>query len=246
MSNQPLQIFIGFDHRSHVGYHACHQSILARASKPVSITPLVLPSLPILRTGLTEFTFTRFLTPWLRDYRGRALFMDSDIIVQADINQLWELTEDDSKAAWCVPYEGPLAFERAGVIMFNCGHQDCKKLTPEFVDKTDSNLHKFDWTDNLGSLPMEWGHLVMYQQPTGDIKLIHYTAGLPVYPETAHLGFKDEFVAEAQRMTSTVSWREIMGNSVHAKHVLQILDEKNRKENADALAKAAFEQAQVA
>jgi hypothetical protein len=73
---QPLKVFIGFDPRAHVAYHACHNSIFSRCSKPVLTGPLVLPTLPITKTGLTQFTYTRFLVPHLCEYKGYALFMD--------------------------------------------------------------------------------------------------------------------------------------------------------------------------
>ena len=47
----PLKIFIGFDPRQAVSYTALQQSIISNASKPVSITPLVIETLPIERTG---------------------------------------------------------------------------------------------------------------------------------------------------------------------------------------------------
>ena len=80
-----IRIFIGLDPRQPVAYHVLCHSILRRASQPVSITPLMLHSLPIERTGLTEFTFTRFLVPWLCDYRGVGIFMDSDMLVLGDV-----------------------------------------------------------------------------------------------------------------------------------------------------------------
>ena len=62
---QPLRIFIGYDHRQAISYNVLQFSIFRRCSKPVAITPLFLPSLPLTRTGLTPFTYSRFLTPWL-------------------------------------------------------------------------------------------------------------------------------------------------------------------------------------
>jgi hypothetical protein len=38
----------------------------------------------------TEFSFARFVIPALCDYRGRAVYMDSDMLVFADIGELWD------------------------------------------------------------------------------------------------------------------------------------------------------------
>jgi hypothetical protein len=239
----PLKVFIGFDSRAHVAFHALTNSIISRCSQPVSITPLILPTLPISRTGLTQFTFTRFLVPWLCNYEGHALFLDNDIIVQADIAELFELAASDpSKAVWAVDYKDPnLGFERAAVMLFNCAHEDNKKLTPEFVEKAEVPLHKIGWTQNVGALAEEWGHLVMYQNPK-QAKLIHYTAGIPIWPETVNLGFAKEWQEEIERAVSAVSYNDLMARSVHHQHVMRIFQEQQKKANAAALAKAAMEQ----
>src|SRR4029079_4988556 len=90
---QVIRLFVGFDPREAVAYHTFCQSVLEKASRPVSFTPLVLQSLP----GYTEthtdssnkFIYSRFLTPYLCDYNGWALFADGDMICRTDIADLW-------------------------------------------------------------------------------------------------------------------------------------------------------------
>jgi hypothetical protein len=245
----PLRVFIGFDPRAHVAFHACANSIIARCSKPVAITPLVLPTLPISKTGLTQFTFTRFLVPYLCEYKGYALFMDSDVIVLGDIAELFETAAaDPSKAVHAVKFESgsPATvdhlnrFERAAVMLFNCEHPDNVKLTPEFIEKGEG-LHGLKWTQAIGDLPEEWQHVVMYQNPKL-AKLIHYTAGVPIWPETVNLGYAKEFEEEITRAVSAVSYHDLMARSVHHQYVMKIFNEQQKKANAEALAKAAMEQ----
>ena len=235
----PLRTYIGFDHRAHVAAHVCYQSIFARASVPVANTVLVLPQLPITRTGLTTFTWSRFLVPYLQGYQGLALFLDSDIILQADIAELFALAAKDmTKAVWVVDYQNPqLRFERAAVMLFNCSHPDNAVLTPDYIETTNDSLHKISWTQNIGSLPEEWGHLVMYQPPK-HAKLIHYTAGIPAWEETKILGYANEWFEEANRMGSIVPYLDLMGNSVHHKHVMQAWEQYRAQQNAKALAEA--------
>ena len=38
----------------------------------------------------TEFTYSRFLTPYLNNYEGMAIFFDSDFLWQCDIRELLE------------------------------------------------------------------------------------------------------------------------------------------------------------
>ena len=41
-----FRVFIGYDERQAVSYTALHHSILETASQPVSVTPLILNTLP--------------------------------------------------------------------------------------------------------------------------------------------------------------------------------------------------------
>ena len=64
---------------------------MSRASKTVCVTPLSLKTLPIKRQELTEFTYSRFLAPYLCDYQGWSLFLDVNMLVLEDIAKLFEL-----------------------------------------------------------------------------------------------------------------------------------------------------------
>src|SRR3990167_1177099 len=87
-----IRCFLGFDSNEVVAYHVLAHSIMRHASVPVSITPLVLRQLPMTRPRdplqSTEFSFSRFLVPWLCGYQGRAIFLDCDLLCRADIAEL--------------------------------------------------------------------------------------------------------------------------------------------------------------
>ena len=86
-----IRVFIGFDPRETVAFHVLSQSIHDRASEPVSITPIMLSQLDGLMTRernplqSTDFSFSRFLTPYLCDFEGWAVFMDCDMLVLDDM-----------------------------------------------------------------------------------------------------------------------------------------------------------------
>ena len=102
-----IRVFIGFDPRETVAFHVLSQSIHARASQPVSVTPLMLSQLHVLMTRerdplqSTDFSFSRFLTPYLCDYKGWAIFMDCDLLCRYDIKNLWDL-KSDKYAIMCI------------------------------------------------------------------------------------------------------------------------------------------------
>src|SRR5574341_2429832 len=74
-----IKIPIGYDAREAVAYSVLAHSIQAHASQPVSITPLKLSQLKDVLTRerhplqSTDFSFSRFLTPYLCGYTGWAV-----------------------------------------------------------------------------------------------------------------------------------------------------------------------------
>lgn len=218
-----LRIFIGLDPRQPVAYTVLQSSIIRRASKPVAISPLVLKTLPIKRKGLTEFTYSRFLVPWLCDFRGAALFLDADMLALGDIAELF--ANQDLDAAVGV-VQNKLRFEWPSLMLFNCAL--CTDLTPAVVDN--ESFDPFKWVyANAGGLDPAWNHCVGYDLPNPNAKLAHFTQGIPCFPETADSEFAEEWKDESLKCRMTVSWKAIMGNSVHAAPVLNRLEQQMMK-----------------
>lgn len=215
---KPLKVFIGFDPRQPLAYSVAAYSAVVNSSVPVSVTPLIQRQLPVKRKGLTEFTFTRYLVPWLCDYEGYALFIDADMLVLGDLAELpWEM---DEHLAYVYHKQSKLngqslGFERASVMLFNCHW--CRNLTPEFIES--GAPQEFNrWAKGYYELDPAWNHLVGYDPPRKDAKIAHFTQGIPCFPETQHDEYADEWRAALQASCATVSWEEIMGPSVHAQH----------------------------
>lgn len=209
---ETLRVFIGYDHRQPIAYNVLQQSIIARASKPVAITPLVIQTLPFTRTGLTPFTFSRFLVPYLCDYEGWAVFLDADIVLRHDISELFDLRDDKYSI---MVSKNEHRFEWASVMLFNNAKN--KVLTPEFCEVANA-LHQISWLpeDQIGDLPREWNHLVGYDKERPDAKLVHYTQGIPCFPETNDSEYAQDFMQDLQMMGSAMPWEVLMGDSIHA------------------------------
>lgn len=203
-----MRIFIGFDRRQPVALNVLQSSIYRRASRPVQITPLVIDQLPISRKGLTEFTYSRFLVPWLCNYQGTALFLDADMLVLSDICELFDLF-DESHAVQVV--KNKQRFEWPSLMLFN--NAECRQLTPEFVE-TSQDLFKMEWGD-VGELPKKWNYCVGYDEAIPWASLVHFTKGIPVWDETSGCQYAEHWHKERRFMMSTCSFEELMGKSIH-------------------------------
>ncbi len=201
-----INIFIGYDAREAIAYHACSNSLIRHSTDTLAITPLALRNLSSYKEshtdGSNQFIYSRFLVPHLMNYQGWALFIDGDMIVRTDINELWSL-RDESKAVMCVHhnYKTKLTQKYLGatnqdyprknwssVVLWNCGHPANKVVTPSFVQQsTGAQLHRFTWLDDelIGELPIEWNWLPDEFGENPAAKLLHYTLGAPCFHEFA-------------------------------------------------------------
>ena len=214
---KPIPIFVGYDPREAVAYHTCVNSIIRHASRPVAIVPLALN----LFTDYTEthtdgsnhFIYSRFLVPHLMDYLGHAIFIDGDMIVRADIAELWDLrrydvdvqvVKHDYQTRMTEKYLGAKNenYPRknwSSVILWNCQNPANKRLTPQFIEKaTGAELHRFTWIkdERIGELPREWNWLPDEYGANLEAKLLHYTLGAPCFHEFATTDQADEWHRE--------------------------------------------------
>ena len=217
-----INVFIGFDPRETVAFHVLSHSIHARATQPVSITPLMLPELGKILTRerhplqSTDFSFSRFLAPYLSDYRGWSVFMDCDMLMLDDIAKLHAL-RDERCAVMVVKHDHvpkesrkfldqpQTAYQKknwSSVMLFN--NARCRALTPEYVNAAAGlELHQFKWLVNddlIGGLPERWNHLVGYDPPRMGMSLVHYTLGGPYFDEYRDCEYADEWRREREAM----------------------------------------------
>lgn len=220
----PLKIFIGWDSREPIAYDVAKSSALKRSSIPLDIQPIKLEDLvakgvysrEIDPLASTEFTYSRFFTPYLAGYEGWALFVDCDFIFFGDLAGL-RAFEDPSKAVLCVqhdyqPKEGvkmdgkvQTSYPRknwSSFMYFNCSHPSVRKLTPEVVNsETGAYLHRMQWAadDEIGSIPVEWNWLEGWNEKPAEglPKAVHYTRGGPWFNDWQDVDYGDLWRKEA-------------------------------------------------
>lgn len=221
-----IKVFIGFDKVESVAWHTMAHSILRQASRPVAIVPVNLANLRGIYTRerdakqSNEFSFSRFLVPYLCDYQGFGVFFDCDMMLRTDINDIFaEVDKDPGKAVYVVKHDyeprdevkflntRQYKYPRknwSSVVLWNCAHPANPVVTTEYVNHaTAMDLHRFHWLkdDEIGDLNIRWNWLVgEYAEPPADVKNVHWTVGGPYFIEYQDVDFSDEWFKEAARM----------------------------------------------
>jgi len=216
-------VYIGYDPKEDTAYEVLKFTIERISGKNIRIVPLKRDILEHIgmytrkselihgqpydiidgRPFSTEFSFSRFLVPALNMYQGKALFMDSDMYLRADVNELFDLCDMDYYPVYCVhhKYEPEKTTKMDGkeqhpyrrknwssLMMFNCEHQLNKQLTPEVVNtQTGRWLHGFGWLPDkeadIGRIPEEWNWLDGHSPEDMDAKNVHFTTGGPWFKD---------------------------------------------------------------
>jgi lipopolysaccharide biosynthesis glycosyltransferase len=207
-----INLIVGFDQREAVAYHVFCQTIIDRATMPVQFLPLAENTLnqykEVHTDGSNKFIYSRFLTPYLMNFSGWAIFADGDMVCQADISELWAL-RDQSKAVQVVKHDYKTRAAKkylgnknedypkknwSSLILWNCCHPENAILTPEFIQsQPGSYLHRFSWLgdDLIGGLDLEWNWLAIEYPENPNAKLIHYTLGTPCFKDYADESMSD-------------------------------------------------------
>jgi len=224
MAEKVLNIYIGFDEAETTAYHTLCHSIIENASGPIRVSPICSKHFtkffdrPRDDKQSNDFSFTRFLVPYLNQYDGHAIFMDCDMMLRTDIFEV--LKEVDNKAAVSVVKHDytpsdtvkylnnkQYVYPRknwSSFVVWNCAHIKNRKLTPELVERaTGLELHRFTWLDDseIGELDVKWNWLVGdYINPPHDVKNVHWTIGGPYFDEYSHADFSSEWFTMNKNM----------------------------------------------
>lgn len=235
MHQLSVKIFVGYDSREDLAWNVCRHSILRYSGENVTAIPLVQSELrerglyerPHDLGASTEFSLTRFLTPFLASQSGWVIFCDCDFLFTTDVREVFD-SLNPSKAVYCVKHDytpaynvkmdgkSQAAYPRknwSSFMVFNCDHPDVKSLTPAVVNSaTPAYLHRFDWVSDesaIGALEFDWNFLEgEYPKPAALPRAIHFTNGGPWFNETQTCDFADVWLRERDLYLKSVDTRE--------------------------------------
>ena len=170
--NQKLNVYIGATRPQLLSYLVLKYSIEKKCSKPVLVHNLgELTNNNIVARG-TPFSLQRLFIPKLNNFNGIAIYLDSDMIVFADIFELFKEQNTDRIVIGC---EKRVGCERES--QFSVFRIDCSKATDwNFEPSKLSNKHntKLEFEDSKSfCLSSDWNSLEYYVKEK--TKLLHYT-----------------------------------------------------------------------
>jgi len=215
---EPIRIFVGCDDSQMVAGKVLEYSIRKHTNHPVEVffmrnMPVPPPKAKKNRPG-TGFSFNRFLIPKLAGYRGKAIYLDADMLVFEDIEKLWNIPMDGKKVLCSSQTEIPKGWEggknndlgpgrywtpgrQMSVMLMDCDRLDWD--IDEIVKGLDDEKYSYkelmakfcilDEEDIGDTIPNEWNCLEWFEE--GRSCLVHFTV-VPTQPwkndRNEHLG----------------------------------------------------------
>ncbi|HEX2869670.1 MAG TPA: hypothetical protein VHP33_00410 [Polyangiaceae bacterium] len=223
MTQDKLKVFVGYDNREDIAWQVCRHSLLRHAQAGLEVYPIKQQSLrelglytrPLDATASTEFSLTRFLTPYLAAHDGWTVFVDCDFLFTTDVRKV-VAGLDRSKAVHVVQHDYTPAnrvkmdaqvqttYPRknwSSFMLFNNAHPVVKALTPDVANQASpAFLHRLQWIPEdslIGALPQTWNFLVgEYPKPAELPHAIHYTNGGPWFENWKQVDYGDLWCAE--------------------------------------------------
>lgn len=196
MPDQPVRVFIGSGEASVIERKTLIHSLRKNTRRPLDLyvfngthnavehndeSPQLAPmSLRVKYQNFTEFSLYRFLIPQLCEHKGRAIFLDSDMVCLADVGELFDMPMDGA-AMKCVKAYGDNKWGTSVLLM------DCSKCSFDLEQVYDEvAAGKYTYTDftqldepflklhphTVRELDPRWN---VFDCRNQDTKLIHYT-----------------------------------------------------------------------
>jgi len=192
---EPIRVFVGVDRSQLLAVPVLEYSIKRHTTAAVEVVPMLdlpVPAPKDPRNGQrTGFSFSRFCIPKLAGYRGKAIYMDADMLVFRDIRELWNIPFDGAK----VVIQKEVKFEEQTTAKVGAPKKrkkqcavmllDCERLDWDIgriVQEMDEGQYDYEQLmydlcilreDEVKyGVPFEWNSLEHWDPET---RLIHYT-----------------------------------------------------------------------
>jgi hypothetical protein len=180
--SEPILIGVGSTAAQMLAVNVLSYTLHRHASRPLEVVPLFRAGIEVpepkdpKNAPRTPFSFQRFLLPELGGHRRRTIYLDSDMIVFADIGELHDMPMNGADLLSTEPTP-----ERKPVYSVLLLSPDCPWRIGEIVARLDSGetsyeelMFSFRVPGRVEMrLPYRWNSLELYEP--GTTSLLHYT-----------------------------------------------------------------------
>jgi len=193
--SETIRVYVGVDRSQELAVPVLEYSIKRHTTANVEVIPMLdlpVPTPKDPRNGQrTGFSFSRFCIPELAGYKGKAIYMDADMLVFRDIRELWNIPFDGAK----VVVQQEVKFEEVTTQKIGAPKKrkkqcavmllDCERLNwniNDIVAGMDAGSYDYealmydlfilDESEVKYGVPFEWNSLEHWDPATC---LIHYT-----------------------------------------------------------------------
>lgn len=185
----PAKVYVGCMPEQDLAYRVLKYSIKRHSSLSVEVQRLheavsdagmhiPVPADPRNR-GRTPFSFQRFAIPALRNYQGRALYLDSDMLVLKDLRPLWTFDMQGMQMLSAAPPSGSERRPQFSVMLIDCA--ELRWDVGSTVAALDAGqvsyeqlMHEMVSVDRRAAIiPETWNSLERYLP--GETCLVHFT-----------------------------------------------------------------------
>jgi hypothetical protein len=174
---ETLRIFCGADRSQLLPFKVLAHSIERHTERPVDIRLIDNAASPTpadpRHAPYTEFSFARFAIPALCGYAGKAVYMDSDMLVFADMAELWDVPLGDAKIAIEIGARSQETRGRHAALML----LDCARLDWRVDDIVAGLGTRYDYNALMAIDPLLQPGDMQELIPAGWNDLDQFTAG---------------------------------------------------------------------
>lgn len=193
---EPIKVFVGTDQSQKLAVKVLEWTIKKHTQAPVEVISMLDLDIPIPKKlenrARTGFSFYRFCIPALCNYKGKAIYMDADMQVFKDIQDLWNIDmgeahvvlqeelPDSMAISNKIGSPGERRWKQCSVMLLNCN--ELKWDINKIIKDLDENKFTYDQLmkemiilpENKVSysLPAVWNSLEHFDKDTCNI---HYT-----------------------------------------------------------------------
>ena len=183
--DSPVRVYVATTDAQMLSVKVLEWSIRKHASLTAEVHPMHLygieipvPQAPANRPR-TPFSFQRFLIPALAGYRGRAIYLDSDMQVFRDIRALWTMPFGNADLLAAREPGASGRRPQFSVMLLNCDRLswDIGRIV-QALDSGDLTyeqlMHEMRVAEHVAAdIEPEWNSLERYEE--GKTSLVHYT-----------------------------------------------------------------------